>query len=282
MTKIQTLTEKVTKAQETVEKRKGTIERHKKQLDKKLAKVAKYGATLENIEEKKKEYHGTDINWDMYEVTSKLEDIKGAEKKLAEAERILANWEEKLEIEQNKDNFINENAPQIILDFLEDWKQQAYEWYVKRYADFQVYKVKLRKEQEEAEAELGMRSGFPPNKEQRKILEEKKLDWKSVRSRLANFAGQGVLKMCEYRNEEERLAWLNNMLEKEKKAKLLDLINRITAVVGIITDAKDLKVKGGDLNGIIIGEKGKAKVNTIGAGGWNIQCFHYRVLITEM
>ncbi|WAB25026.1 nuclear chromosome segregation [Lysinibacillus phage vB_LfM_LysYB1] len=282
MTKIQTLTEKVTKAQETVEKRKGTIERHKKQLDKKLAKVAKYGATLENIEAKRDEYRGTDFVWDFHEVTNKLNDIKGAEKKLAEAERILAGWEEKLEIEQNKDNFINANAPKIILDFLEDWKQQAQEWYIKRYKDFQVFKVNLRKEQEEAELELGMRSGYPPNKEQRRILEEKKLDWKSVRNRLANFAGQGVLKMCEYRNEEERLAWLNNMLEKEKKAKLLDLINRITAVVGIITDANNLKIKGGDLNGIIIGEKGKAKVNTIGAGGWNIQCFHYRVLITKL
>jgi len=282
MTKIKKLQESVTKAETKVEKCKGTIERHKKALDKKLKKVAPLGVTLENLKEKREEYRGTDESWELYEVERKLDDIKGATKKLAEAEAVLANWNEKLAKEQEKDNFINNNAPQVIIDFLEEWKAMAYEWYVRRYAAFHEFKAKLNEEVKEAEAELGMRSGYPPTREQRKILEEKELDWKSVRRRLANFAGNGVLKMCEFRDEEERLAWLNDMLEKEKKAKLLDLITRIKDVAGDIIDVEQLSINGGNLNGVVTGTKGKAKVLTFGAGGWNIMCFHYRTQVTAM
>ena len=38
----------------------------------------------------------------------------------------------------------------------------------------------------------------------------------------------------------------------------------------------------GDINGIIVGTEGKAKIQTIGAGGYNIQCFHFRTLIHEI
>ena len=40
--------------------------------------------------------------------------------------------------------------------------------------------------------------------------------------------------------------------------------------------------KDSSVNGIIIGEKGKAKVQTFSAGGWNIQCFHYRTRVDRV
>lgn len=86
--------------------------------------------------------------------------------------------------------------------------------------------------------------------------------------------------MYSFYDEEERLAWLEKELEKEKKAKMMDLIRRVNEVVGSITDASGLSIDvKGNLNGFIIGTTGKAEVETIGAGGWNIQCFHYRVLV---
>ena len=35
----------------------------------------------------------------------------------------------------------------------------------------------------------------------------------------------------------------------------------------------------GEFNGIVIGERGTASIRTIMAGGYNIQCLHYRVLV---
>ena len=71
-------------------------------------------------------------------------------------------------------------------------------------------------------------------------------------------------------------------LEQEKKNKYDDLINRANRICGTITDATGLKVgEKGELNGLIIGERGKAWVETIGAGGYNIQCYHFRTLIHE-
>ncbi len=40
--------------------------------------------------------------------------------------------------------------------------------------------------------------------------------------------------------------------------------------------------KDGELNGYISGTRGKASVHTIGAGGYNVQCFHFRVLVKKL
>ena len=86
--------------------------------------------------------------------------------------------------------------------------------------------------------------------------------------------------------------WLDAKIEEEKNNKLIDLMARVTKITGTITDAQYLSVTNGDLNGHIIGERGKAKIQTIGAGGYNEnvildsgrhgQCYHFRVLVNEI
>ena len=84
------------------------------------------------------------------------------------------------------------------------------------------------------------------------------------------------------KNIEFAMAKLNKDLDDEANRKYDFIIERTNAIVGKITDASALKVGAkGDLNGYIKGENGKAKVQTIGAGGYNIQCFHFRTLIHE-
>lgn len=86
----------------------------------------------------------------------------------------------------------------------------------------------------------------------------------------------------EIRDDAERAEWLDKAMEDEKKAKLVDLIVRINKVVGTITDASFLRIGAkGDINGYVVGTEGRAKVETIGAGGYNIVCFHFRTLIHE-
>lgn len=290
MANIQNLQEKVQKATEKVEKCKATIERHHKIMNNKISKLIKKGVDLtgltkEEIEEIQNEYRQKDqeLTWEMYDVKSKLDDIKGAHKKLEEAERVLDGHKEKLAVEINRDKFLNENAPQVIKDFLQQWKEKAYDWHIHRYEAYQNFKKKLNKEEEEAKAEIGVQKGFFPNRAQEKALKELGLDYSSIQARKAHFAGGAVLTMDTYYKEEERLAWLEKTLESERKFKMLDLIHRINGAVGEITDASNLKLGAeGQINGFIIGKDGKAKVETIGAGGYNIQCFHYRTLINTI
>lgn len=279
MANVQNLQEKVKKATEKVEKCKGTIVRHEKQLDKKIVTLEKQGINLRGlnkieIEKVREPYRSTDLSWEIYEVTSKLEDIKGATRKLKDAEIVLSNWQLKLDEEVMKDEFINNHIPQVIKDFLEQWRQKAYGWHIKKYNDYLTLKKELYQKESDALKEIGVL----PYRERRAKLEE--LELNNIEGRLARFGGAVVVNMSTYRDETERLAYLEKVLKEDVKAKSLDLINRINAVVGTITDARALSVDVyGNLNGVIKGEKGTAKVETIGAGGYNIQCFHYRTLV---
>jgi len=80
-----------------------------------------------------------------------------------------------------------------------------------------------------------------------------------------------------------RLEELEKLLEEEKNRKLIDLTKRVSKICGKITNADELLVGNrGDINGIIEGENGKAEVRTIEAGGYNVQCFHFRVLVNKV
>ena len=62
-------------------------------------------------------------------------------------------------------------------------------------------------------------------------------------------------------------------------AYVMDMIRRVTKKVGNITDYSDLTVKGPAINGRITGDRGSTYVDTITAGGYNIQRLHYRVIL---
>lgn len=83
---------------------------------------------------------------------------------------------------------------------------------------------------------------------------------------------------------DRKLMWMSDdeILNYSKiagKEFALDLINRTKAIVGNVTDWEHLHYGVAGLDGIVYGDKGKASVNTIVAGGYNIQRRHYRVLV---
>lgn len=122
-----------------------------------------------------------------------------------------------------------------------------------------------------------------PRRDVDAFLSERGLEYRQIQKKLREAGDQITLKLLEIHNEDEREAWLEKTMEEEKRAKLLDLIGRIMSTVGTITDAAALYIgPEGDINGIIVGTEGKAKIQTIGAGGYNIQCFHFRTLIHEI
>ncbi|PGK51921.1 hypothetical protein CN918_29455 [Priestia megaterium] len=310
MSKLNALKEKEIKAVEKVNKIEQTIERHQKQLKKKEQVLLKLGysetdLTEDKLAELKSSVCSTatmDIYWAVVDVQKKLDDIRRAHKKLESAKESLEKTREKFQVEQNKEQFIKGQTPQVILDFLDKWKTDSYEWYKQRYNDYLDLSktleeqannlrrtvIKTKSEYSEYLDEKGEIKDYWINgllyldktKPLKFILEEQKLDTPSVKKQKADFAGGVVLHMDTFYDENERLSWLDNQLEKEKEAKMYELINRITATVGELLDAEQLKInQKGNLDGFIVGKEGKAKIETIGAAGYNIQRFHYRTLV---
>lgn len=77
---------------------------------------------------------------------------------------------------------------------------------------------------------------------------------------------------------------LDKILEEDKKIKYINFINEILPITGRnITNVSWVTVGAkGELNGTITGNDGTAKVLTFSAGGYNIQCFHYRTRVTKL
>jgi hypothetical protein len=309
---VKDLEVRVSKAKEKVEKCQKTIERHEKQLEKKIQAVIKAvdldltGKNKNEIDELREPYRNTEHSWTIYEVIGKLDDIKGATRKLKDAEIVLENWREKLHAELEKENYIQNNIPQVIKDFLEEWKEKCFYWYVDKYDAYRKLSKELKDDKEKTileyiktapeyaehvdengniDYDFRLQDSYH-SKELQLHLKECELHWTDIEKRKKGFlamAGWVVVEMCRYYDETERLAFLEKTLEKDKKAKMLDLIFRINEVVGTITDASRLRIsEKGNLDGIIEGEKGKAKIETIGAGGFNIQVFHYRTLVHKI
>lgn len=68
------------------------------------------------------------------------------------------------------------------------------------------------------------------------------------------------------------------------KSLIIDLIYRVRSITGEITDWSDVRASAGTggftvLNGLVIGKEGRARVESITAGGYNIQRLHIRVLV---
>lgn len=68
---------------------------------------------------------------------------------------------------------------------------------------------------------------------------------------------------------------------------ILDLVRRISDRVGEITDWSGIAANAGThgftvLNGYVAGAQGRVRVESIGAGGYNIQRYHIRVLVHEI
>lgn len=272
---------KVINAEAKVAKRTAVLKKHREQL----AKLIQKGA-------------------DKFDISIKQSDIESAVDKLEEAKQILANWQAKLDERIAADDYLEANAPEILKDFLENWKQHAIVYYREKRIHFIEYRKELKAQERAARLEALQTlpsleryreiykgreltdsdlANLWPRKDVDAFLSERGLEYHQIQRKLNEFGDQITFRLLEIRDDQEREAWLEKAMEEEKRAKLIDLIGRIMGTVGTITDAAALHIgPEGDINGYIVGTEGKAKIQTIGAGGYNIQCFHFRTLIHEM
>lgn len=82
---------------------------------------------------------------------------------------------------------------------------------------------------------------------------------------------------------DKAMAWDKNeirqLAERKAQAYVSDLYRRVTKKVGDIVDYHDLYLNGPAINGTIVGENGTTRLETIQAGGYNIQRLHLRVIL---
>ena len=124
------LEQKVIDAESRVAKREAVLKKHNSQL----AKMIEKGA-------------------DCFDVSIKREDIKSATSKLAEARETLANWKDKLNTRITRDAYLEANTPEILKDFLENWKQHAIGYYREKRIRFIEYREGLKAKERAARLE---------------------------------------------------------------------------------------------------------------------------------
>ena len=200
-------------------------------------------------------------------------DLKCTLRELEDAKTSLSKYQAELQTMIEKANSRDVKA---IIDFLVMWKEHVYAWYVEQYDKYVIAKNKYYAESSEYTHWWNYeRRKSSPEEIKQRDMEHRQLrkDFQEKWNYMEPYAERNGL------NTEK----LQKDLENEANAKYDDIIERTNKLIGQITDASYLTVGGkGDLNGIIEGERGKVTVNTIGAGGYNIQCYHFRTLIHKM
>lgn len=251
-----------------------------KRIEGKQREIAKLNAKLERISKAEA------TNWTVNPYGYYEHDKRCTLKDLKEAQKALDKYLDQLEEAEKKE--ASRNVP-AITEFLNAWKARMTDFYLQRFAEYPEAQKKFDEDMKP------YRIGYYEERKMRKEDPEEWAEWNRNKKALqAQWEAKfGFLNHYVDRvfNPETRCydSWKLNTdkLEKDLQAewerKYDFIIERTNEIVEQITDASNLEVGAkGNLNGYIIGTKGTAKVQTIGAGGYNIQCFHFRTLINRM
>ena len=256
-----------------------SIEFITKRVEGKKKEIEKLSKKLDRINKAK----ATD--WEVNPYYYSESDLKWTARDLEAAKKALADYEAELATAQDK--AASRNVPAIV-EFLNGWKERVKEYYNKTFAEYpKAYDQYLK---DIAPFEIGY---F----EKRKMQRERPDEWREFSNREAEIKEGFKLRFGHLQPYVERhfdkdsavRIWdfdclkLEKDLSEEWNRKYDFIIERTNQIVKVITDATGLEVGAkGDLNGFIVGTNGTAKVQTIGAGGYNIQCFHFRTLINRV
>lgn len=286
MASRQFIEERIQKAQEQITKKQNLIIKMQDRISKNMTKLQKLGFTEEQISvgldnpfrlDRSNPNH--DKGFDLcYSISNAVDSIQSAQKALPELQERLQKYEADLQVIIEKEN---SRDIKVILDFLENWKEEVKKYY-QAHTDKWISTLKDYWKEDHKYCEwynhhFHERRNKDLLKEMKKPVEEAK-----ARHGFFNYLDPYMIRQVdgEYIIDMEKL---QKDLDQEANRKYDFIIERTNAIVGQITDASHLSIGDkGDLNGFIIGTKGIAKVQTIGAGGWNIQCYHFRTLIHEM
>ena len=235
-----------------------------KRIAGKEAEISKLTKKLERIE--KAEASGWENNPYYYDECDKRYTLKD----IAEAKEALLKYQE--ELNKAEEMEASRNVP-AITEFLNRWYDNCVEYFISEKA---LYEEALKEFYQKSNEHYAWwnNGGYRLPKEDRNKIDEEYREYRknftSAWSHVTQF-------------DHGSLDWESTMkkdLKDEYNRKYDFIINRTNEIVGQITDASHLRIGAKhDLNGYNIGTRGCCSLKTIGAGGYNIQCFHFRTLI---
>lgn len=268
-----------------------TIEFLSKRLDGANAKLTKLEKKMERI------LKAQSSNWEVNPYYYNESDIKWTQRDIEDCKSSIEKYTNELNIAIEKSN---SRDIKIILDFLENWKNRMFNYYSSMIEDYYNELADIR---HISELYSLCSYGSDEYKNLTELLETRRKELHDkvngyTRKEAYTWLGRNYTKNVKYADGEyepakEYIHKSNNVdsaiklikkdLEEEANRKYDFIIERTNAIVGQITDASALKIDArGDINGYIYGTRGTASVKTIGAGGYNIQCFHFRTLIHKV
>lgn len=250
MTK-QDIQARLQKAIENVAKVQKTIARHEARLEKLEAKLT--GETIktraewyEASEEYRLSEAGHKLYWLLCDIENCREDISRNIKKLSEKQLIVEGWEEKLakaESEENEVDSLPENLKGLKDMLVKEWD---------------AYDIRKRED-----------------------IKQRYSEYKNSDKKMKDF-GLTRTDINITMHETDEQIHVKNI--KDAEAMILNLVYRVKEKCGDIITWEHMRVAYGNgfgavLNGYVEGTKGKAVVESIDAGGYNIQRYHIRVLV---
>lgn len=248
--KIETLQERITKAEAKIEKKKTTIIKKTAQIEKKSAYLAsKYGIDSKTFNKYNREGFDADasedIYWTMCDIDSLEDDIERGTKEIEETKKTIEKYQKQLTGEIEKESILIREIPESMKKMQEELVTRWDEWDIER-------KNSLLNAYKELEY--------------RKFIEKYK------------YAGYQFM----HQTDEE----IHNSNMNDAKIFIIQLYNRIKDITGEVTDWTGITLESGNdgipvLTGFITGKMGRAEVETIVAGGYNIQRLHVRTLVHD-
>lgn len=262
--KIQTLKERMEKLQTKMDKKQGTIEKKQKSVQKKIADLQKkFNITYdENRRLYTNDLKELGLNqedaWTAYwlqcDIDSLMDDLERLPKEIAEMQKTMEKYEGQLAGEIAKESMFITEVPEIL-------KQME----VQLVAEWDRWDKERQERLQKKYDEVGW-DGFIHGTEEHHYWDKHTYaDYEFMRESMESIHESN----CRFARQE-----------------VLDLFIRVKDVTGEITDWSGIRCEQGNdfpvLTGTVVGKEGKAHVETILAGGYNIQRLHIRTLVHSL
>ena len=238
--KLTTLTERIEKAEATIAKKENTIAKKTAYIVKNAKKLEAMGISADA---KAFDYRNNDEAYNLlYNIRWYKEDIERLTKEIEEKKSSLEKYYKQKSGELEKEN---------------------------------IYKLEIPEVMHKLEAELVEKWDlYDLEKKQRLLKEYHELGYYDFIKKNRYSAYQFIHST----NEE-----IHKQNEADAKNMVMDLYARVKEITGEVTDWRGIELEyancGACLNGLVIGKEGRAVVESILAGGYNIQRLHIRVLV---